>query len=112
MPALPAQQWERNSSLLQPVSVATSGRKQPLAPPRERDATIGPPVPLAGLFDAVGSVTNQCMAVYEMGPWATAVGGHPTYFDSVTAVPEPSTAVLLLLAGLIAAAYYKRGTAI
>ena len=30
------------------------------------------PVPLAGLFDAVGSVTNQVMAIYEMGPWATA----------------------------------------
>lgn len=29
-------------------------------------------MPLAGLFDAVGSVTNQPMAVYEMGPWATA----------------------------------------
>ncbi|HEX4413245.1 MAG TPA: pyridoxal-dependent decarboxylase [Lacipirellulaceae bacterium] len=31
------------------------------------------PVPLAGLFDLVGSVTNQVMAIYEMGPWATAV---------------------------------------
>jgi L-2,4-diaminobutyrate decarboxylase len=31
------------------------------------------PVPIAGLFDAIGSVTNQCMAIYEMGPWATAV---------------------------------------
>tara|TARA_R110002111_G_scaffold258083_1_gene326895 strand:- start:147502 stop:149085 length:1584 start_codon:yes stop_codon:yes gene_type:complete len=30
-------------------------------------------VPLAGLFEAVTSVTNQVMAVYEMGPWATAV---------------------------------------
>ena len=30
-------------------------------------------VPLAGLFDAVGSVTNQVMAIYDMGPWATAV---------------------------------------
>ena len=30
-------------------------------------------VPLGGLFDAVGSVTNQVMAIYEMGPWATAV---------------------------------------
>ena len=29
-------------------------------------------VPLAGLFDAIGSVTNSVMAVYEMGPWATA----------------------------------------
>jgi len=30
-------------------------------------------IPVAGLFDAVGSVTNQVMAIYEMGPWATAV---------------------------------------
>lgn len=30
-------------------------------------------VPLAGLFDAVSSITNQVMAIYEMGPWATAV---------------------------------------
>lgn len=30
-------------------------------------------MPLAGLFDAIGAVTNQVMAVYEMGPWATAV---------------------------------------
>lgn len=30
-------------------------------------------IPIAGLFDALGSVTNQVMAIYEMGPWATAV---------------------------------------
>ena len=30
-------------------------------------------MPLAALFDFVGSVTNQVMAIYEMGPWATAV---------------------------------------
>jgi L-2,4-diaminobutyrate decarboxylase len=30
-------------------------------------------VPIAGLFDALGAVTNQVMAVYEMGPWATAI---------------------------------------
>ena len=30
-------------------------------------------VPIAGLFDSVGSITNQPMAIYEMGPWATAV---------------------------------------
>ena len=29
--------------------------------------------PVAALFDAVGSATNQVMAIYEMGPWATAV---------------------------------------
>ena len=30
-------------------------------------------IPWAGLFDAVCSLTNQVMAVYEMGPWGTAV---------------------------------------
>lgn len=30
-------------------------------------------VPIAGLFDAVGAITNQVMAIYEMGPWASAV---------------------------------------
>jgi len=30
-------------------------------------------MPLAALFDFVGTATNQVMAIYEMGPWATAV---------------------------------------
>jgi L-2,4-diaminobutyrate decarboxylase len=30
-------------------------------------------VPIAALFDVIGSATNQVMAIYEMGPWATAV---------------------------------------
>jgi L-2,4-diaminobutyrate decarboxylase len=30
-------------------------------------------LPLAGLCDAVGTMTNQVMAIFEMGPWATAV---------------------------------------
>jgi L-2,4-diaminobutyrate decarboxylase len=34
---------------------------------------VPPPIPLAGLFDALGSITNQGMAIYEMGPWGTAV---------------------------------------
>lgn len=29
--------------------------------------------PVAALFDSVSTVTNQVMAVYEMGPWGTAV---------------------------------------
>jgi L-2,4-diaminobutyrate decarboxylase len=41
--------------------------------PRYIGHQVPAPVPLAGLFDALGSVTNQVMAVYEMGPWATAV---------------------------------------
>ncbi len=41
--------------------------------PRYLGHQVPAPVPLAGLFDAVGSVTNQVMAIYDMGPWATAV---------------------------------------
>jgi L-2,4-diaminobutyrate decarboxylase len=41
--------------------------------PRYIGHQVPAPVPLAGLFDAVGSVTNQVMAIYEMGPWATVV---------------------------------------
>jgi len=41
--------------------------------PRYIGHQVPAPVPLAGLFDAVGSVTNQVMAIYEMGPFATAV---------------------------------------
>lgn len=41
--------------------------------PRYIGHQVPAPVPLAGLFDLVGSVTNQVMAIYEMGPWATAV---------------------------------------
>lgn len=41
--------------------------------PRYVGHQVPAPVPLAGLFDAVGSVTNQVMAIYEMGPWATSV---------------------------------------
>ncbi|QDU62771.1 L-2,4-diaminobutyrate decarboxylase [Planctomycetes bacterium Pan216] len=34
---------------------------------------VPPPVPVTGLFAAIGSLTNQAMAVYEMGPFTTAV---------------------------------------
>ncbi|MSR58902.1 MAG: aminotransferase class I/II-fold pyridoxal phosphate-dependent enzyme [Planctomycetaceae bacterium] len=41
--------------------------------PRYVGHQVPAPVPIAGLFDAIGSVTNQPMAIYEMGPWGTAV---------------------------------------
>lgn len=41
--------------------------------PRYIGHQVPAPVPVAGLFDAVGAATNQVMAIYEMGPWATAV---------------------------------------
>ena len=40
--------------------------------PRYIGHQVAASVPLAGLFDAVGAVTNQVMATYDMGPWATA----------------------------------------
>lgn len=41
--------------------------------PRYIGHQVPAPVPLSGLFDAVGALTNQVMAIYEMGPWSTAV---------------------------------------
>ena len=41
--------------------------------PRYIGHQVPAPLPLAGLFDAVGAVTNQVMAIYEMGPWSTSV---------------------------------------
>ncbi|MEZ6048499.1 MAG: hypothetical protein R3C11_23585 [Planctomycetaceae bacterium] len=46
---------------------------QNLHHPRYIGHQVPASVPVAGLFDALGAVTNQVMAVYEMGPWATAV---------------------------------------
>ena len=40
--------------------------------PRYIGHQVAASLPLAGLMDAVGSVTNQAMAIYDMGPWATA----------------------------------------
>ncbi len=48
-------------------------RGQNLHHPHYVGHQVPPPVPLAALFDLVGSVTNQAMAIYEMGPYATAV---------------------------------------
>lgn len=48
-------------------------RGQNLHHPHYVGHQVPAPVPLAGLFELVGTITNQCMAIYEMGPWATAV---------------------------------------
>jgi L-2,4-diaminobutyrate decarboxylase len=48
-------------------------RGQNLLHPRYLGHQVPAAIPFAGLFDAVGAVTNQVMAIYEMGPWATAV---------------------------------------
>lgn len=46
---------------------------QNLHHPRYIGHQVPASLPTAALFDAVGTVTNQPMAIYEMGPWATAV---------------------------------------
>lgn len=48
-------------------------RGQNLHHPRYVGHQVPASIPLAGLFDALGAVTNQVMAVYEMGPFVTAV---------------------------------------
>ena len=51
----------------------TLSRGQNLHHPRYIGHQVPASIPVAALFDAVGSVTNQVMAIYEMGPWATSV---------------------------------------
>lgn len=51
----------------------TLSRGQNLHHPHYVGHQVPASLPLAGLFDAVTTVTNQVMAIYEMGPWATAV---------------------------------------
>lgn len=46
---------------------------QNLHNPRYIGHQVPASMPIAGWFDALGSVTNQVMAIYEMGPWATSV---------------------------------------
>lgn len=48
-------------------------RGQNLHHPHYVGHQVPAPVPLAALFDLMGTATNQVMAIYEMGPWATAV---------------------------------------
>ncbi|MCA9231293.1 MAG: hypothetical protein KDA57_11615, partial [Planctomycetales bacterium] len=46
---------------------------QNLHHPRYVGHQVPASVPLAALFDAATTLTNQVMAIYEMGPWATAI---------------------------------------
>ena len=55
------------------IARATLARGQNLHSPHYVGHQVPAPVPLAGLFDLIGGVTNQVMAIYEMGPWATSV---------------------------------------
>jgi len=51
----------------------TLARGQNLHHPHYVGHQVPASLPLAGLFDSVTSITNQVMAIYEMGPWATAI---------------------------------------
>lgn len=55
------------------LSRESLARGQNLHHPHYVGHQVPAPIPLASLFDLVGTITNQCMAIYEMGPWATAV---------------------------------------
>ena len=63
-------QWQRRFAELVTTALA---RGQNLHHRRYCGHQVPPSIPLAGLFDAIGSATNQVMAIYEMGPWATSV---------------------------------------
>lgn len=52
---------------------ASLARGQNLHNPHYVGHQVPAPIPLAALFDLIGTATNQVMAIYEMGPWATAV---------------------------------------
>ncbi len=51
----------------------TLSRGQNLHHPHYVGHQVPASLPLASLFDAVTTMTNQVMAIYEMGPWATAI---------------------------------------
>ena len=61
------------ASRLAELARESLARGQNLHHPHYVGHQVPAPVPLAALFDFIGSVTNQVMAIYEMGPWATAV---------------------------------------
>jgi L-2,4-diaminobutyrate decarboxylase len=55
------------------IAAETLARGQNLHSPHYVGHQVPAPLPLAALFDFVGAITNQVMAIYEMGPWATSV---------------------------------------
>jgi L-2,4-diaminobutyrate decarboxylase len=52
--------------------VTALSRGQNLHHPHYVGHQVPASIPVAGWFDAVNSVLNQVMAIYEMGPWVTA----------------------------------------
>jgi L-2,4-diaminobutyrate decarboxylase len=75
---LPVREKSRESSSsiskrLEELTRESLARGQNLHHPHYVGHQVPAPIPLAALFDLIGSITNQCMAIYEMGPWATAI---------------------------------------
>jgi L-2,4-diaminobutyrate decarboxylase len=48
-------------------------RGQTMHDPRYIGHQVPPPVPVSAMFEAVSSISNQGMTIYEMGPWSSAV---------------------------------------
>lgn len=63
---------EAVESRIRSLTETLLARGHNLHDPRYIGHQVPASVPLAGLFEAIGAVTNSVMAVYEMGPWATA----------------------------------------
>lgn len=61
-----AERWEA-------IVRAILSHGQNLHHPRYIGHQVPASIPLAGVLDSIGAITNQPMAIYEMGPWATAV---------------------------------------
>ena len=74
-------------------------RGQNLHSPHYVGHQVPAPVPLAALFDMLGSATNQVMAIYEMGPWATAVEHAVTDLVGEKLGFEPGTFAGLVTSG-------------
>src|SRR3712207_7403337 len=60
----------------------TLARGQNLHHPHYIGHQVPAPVPLAAISELVGTITNQCMAIYEMGPWATRSEEHTSELQS------------------------------
>ena len=71
VPRLP--NHEQITSRISEIARESLSRGQNLHHPHYVGHQVPASVPLAALFELVGIATNQVMAIYEMGPWATAV---------------------------------------
>ncbi|NOY28857.1 MAG: aspartate aminotransferase family protein [Planctomycetes bacterium] len=71
--ASPAQGFDSLVTRFDALLKQSLARGQNLHHPHYVGHQVPASIPLAGLFDAATTLTNQVMAIYEMGPWATAI---------------------------------------